>query len=56
MFEKVGFDVLKLQRVSIGGLMLRSLKKGQIREIPKITVKKLAQKLKKNIGSPRSGK
>lgn len=34
MFEKIGIDVLKLRRVSIGKLKLGSLKKGEIRQIP----------------------
>lgn len=34
MFEKVGIDVLKLRRVSIGRLKVGSLKKGEIRQIP----------------------
>jgi len=33
MFEKIGFDVLKLQRVAIGGLPLGSTKSGQYREL-----------------------
>lgn len=48
MFEKIGFDVLKIQRISIGGLMLRGLRKGGIREITKPKVRKLIQGLKKS--------
>lgn len=34
MFEKIGIDVLKLRRVSIGRLKIGSVKKGEIRQIP----------------------
>lgn len=34
MFEKIGIDVLKLRRVSIGKLKVGSVKKGEIRQIP----------------------
>lgn len=34
MFEKIGIDVLKLRRVSIGRLKVGSVKKGEIRQIP----------------------
>ncbi|MCB0394891.1 MAG: rRNA pseudouridine synthase [Bdellovibrionales bacterium] len=33
MFEKIGFDVLKLQRIGIGGLRIGNLKKGQIKRL-----------------------
>jgi 23S rRNA pseudouridine2605 synthase len=33
MFEKVGYDVIKLQRVAIGGLKVGSLDKGQIKRL-----------------------
>ena len=33
MFEKIGYDVLKLQRISIGGLKLGALKKGEYRAL-----------------------
>ena len=33
MFEKIGFDVLRLQRVAIGDLKLGSLKKGEYRKL-----------------------
>ncbi|MDZ4678069.1 MAG: pseudouridine synthase [Oligoflexia bacterium] len=35
MFEKIGFDVLKLQRVAIGRLTLGSLDRGQFRMLTK---------------------
>lgn len=34
MFEKLGIDVLRLRRVSIGRLKVGSVKKGEIRQIP----------------------
>ncbi len=34
MFEKLGIDVLRLRRVSIGRLKVGSIKKGEIRQIP----------------------
>ncbi len=34
MFEKIGIDVLKLRRVSIGKLKIGSIKKNEIRQIP----------------------
>ena len=51
MFEKIGFDVLKIQRISIGTLMLKGLKKGGIREITKPTVIKLTHQIQKNKSS-----
>ncbi len=33
MFQKIGFDVIKLRRVAIGGLKLGSLKAGESREL-----------------------
>ncbi len=33
MFWKIGFDVLKLKRIKIGGLSIGRLKKGQIRQM-----------------------
>jgi 23S rRNA pseudouridine2605 synthase len=35
MFEKVGFDVLKLKRVAIGRLTLGSLERGQFKFLTK---------------------
>jgi len=35
MFEKVGFDVLKLKRIAIGKLQLGRLEKGEFKVIPK---------------------
>ncbi len=41
MFEKIGFDVLKLQRVAVGGLTMGSLKRGEYKVIPYILAKKV---------------
>ena len=35
MFEKVGVDVLRLRRISIGNLKMGALKKGELRQIPR---------------------
>lgn len=40
MFEKVGVDVIKLRRISIGGLKMGALKKGEIRQIPELSAMK----------------
>jgi 23S rRNA pseudouridine2605 synthase len=41
MFTKIGFDVLKLQRVSIGRLKIGSLDRGQIRDLTELDLKKV---------------
>jgi 23S rRNA pseudouridine2605 synthase len=43
MFEKIGFDVLKLQRIAVGGLSMGSLKRGEFRVIPYVLAKKVFQ-------------
>ncbi len=41
MFEKTGYTVKKLRRISIGGLKLEGLKKGQWRELSKKEAEKI---------------
>lgn len=41
MFAKIGYDVIKLRRVAIGGLKLSGLKAGQIRELKATELKKI---------------
>lgn len=41
MFEKIGFDVLKLQRVAIGGLELGRLARGEVRILTPRDLKKI---------------
>ena len=41
MFEKVGFDVLKLQRVAIGSYTLGRLKKGEVKSLSNADIEKL---------------
>lgn len=41
MFAKIGFDVLKLQRVAIGRLKIGSLDRGQIRDLNELDMKKV---------------
>ncbi len=43
MFQKIGFDVLKLQRVCIGRLKLGSLQKGELRELNEQDLKRVFQ-------------
>ncbi|MGE3972952.1 MAG: pseudouridine synthase [Bdellovibrionales bacterium] len=43
MFEKIGFDVLKLQRISVGSLSMGGLKRGEYKVIPYIMAKKALQ-------------
>lgn len=43
MFEKIGFDVLKLQRVAIGRLRLASLKKGELVYLNDAALKRIFQ-------------
>lgn len=40
MFAKIGFDVMKLQRVAIGRLKLGSLDRGEIRDLTDLDMKK----------------
>jgi len=50
MFEKIGFDVIKLQRVAIGALEMGPLKRGEYRVItPAMAKKVFASKEKKKI-------
>lgn len=41
MFTKIGFDVMKLQRVSIGRLKLGALDRGEIRELSELDIQKV---------------
>ncbi len=41
MFEKINFDVLKLQRVAIGGLSIGKLGKGELKVLNETSLKKL---------------
>jgi 23S rRNA pseudouridine2605 synthase len=41
MFEKLGFDVLKLQRVAIGRLKIGSLERGEIADLSDLDLKKI---------------
>ncbi|MCK6599908.1 MAG: rRNA pseudouridine synthase [Bdellovibrionaceae bacterium] len=43
MFEKVGFDVLKLQRIGIGKLRLGNLEKGELQFLTAVEKKKVFQ-------------
>jgi len=43
MFEKIGFDVMKLQRISIGGLQLGNLKRGEFKVVPHFLIEKVFQ-------------
>lgn len=43
MFEKIGFDVLKLQRVAIGRLRLGSLKRGEMVPLDELDLKRVFQ-------------
>lgn len=49
MFEKLEIDVLKLRRVAIGGLKLRSLKKGQVLQLTPSQAMKVFEKPEKKI-------
>lgn len=46
MFQKIGFDVKKLQRIAIGALQIANLKKGQFRVLTQEDVKKVFLKPK----------
>lgn len=48
MFEKIGFDVVKLKRVSIGNLKLANLKPGEYRPLNRKDLEKLFAKTPKN--------
>lgn len=48
MFNKIGYDVVKLKRVSVGGLKLSGLKPGEIRELKAADLAKIFD-LKKTI-------
>jgi len=48
MFEKIGYDVKKLQRVAIGHLSLGRLKKGDVSELKVTDLKKIFSKTIKN--------
>jgi 23S rRNA pseudouridine2605 synthase len=41
MFEKIGFDVTKLKRISIGQLKLGTLKKGEYRQLTALEMEKI---------------
>lgn len=41
MFEKIGYDVLKLKRVAIGGLRLGQLKKGEAKKLTPADIEKI---------------
>jgi 23S rRNA pseudouridine2605 synthase len=43
MFEKIGFDVMKLQRVAIGCLRLGSLDRGEMKDLTDLDLKKIFQ-------------
>lgn len=43
MFEKIGFDVMKLQRVAIGCLRLGSLDRGDMKDLTDLDLKKIFQ-------------
>ena len=43
MFEKIGYDVLKLQRIAIGSLSMGSLKRGEYKVLPYVLAKKVFQ-------------
>ncbi len=46
MMEKVGFDVVKLKRVSIGQLKLSRLKAGKLKQLSRVEIQKIFQKRK----------
>lgn len=52
MFQKIGFDVKKLQRVAIGSLQIANLKKGQFRVLTQEDVKKIFIKPKELRADP----
>ncbi|MFN8943302.1 MAG: pseudouridine synthase [Pseudobdellovibrionaceae bacterium] len=43
MFEKIGFDVMKLQRVAIGRLRLGTLDRGDMKDLTDLDLKKIFQ-------------
>lgn len=43
MFEKIGFDVMKLQRVAIGRLRLGTLDRGEMKDLSDLDLKKIFQ-------------
>ncbi len=60
MFFKIGFDVLKLQRVAIGGLKLGSLKRGEFTELSPLQIEKIftsqqKPRTKKKVSKKRNG-
>ncbi len=54
MFEKIGFDVLKLQRIAIGGLKMPStLERGEFVFLTEMGLKKIFEQEKRDVAAPK---
>ncbi len=53
MFEKIGYDVLKLQRVAIGALTMGSLERGEYKEITRKQAEKVFAGFEDRLGDRR---